>query len=111
MAYTELSLIDGTLLTGSDVTLYTCTAPVVSTIIKEISVCNTTSSVYTFDIHIVPSGQTVGDQYALFKGVTMQPNETKIFGLSTVLEVGDFISGVASTTSVLAISASGVERE
>ena len=110
MAYTEKALIDGTFLTESAVTLYTCTAPVTKTIVKEITFCNTGSIAYTFTLYIVPLGQTAADRYARFKTVTIQPNETKIFGLSTVLEVGSFISALASTTSVVAISASGVER-
>jgi len=109
-AYTEKRLIEGILLTGSAVTLYTCTAPSVKTIVKEISLCNTTAIAYTFTLYIVASGDTVADKNAVFDSVTMQPNETKIFGLTTVLEVGDFISAFASTTSVISLAASGVER-
>ena len=109
-SYTEKRLVQGTLLTGQAVTLYRCLSPTVSTIIKEISVCNTTDSPFTFSLYAVVNGQVVADRYAVFKTVTMQPNETKIFGLSTVLETGDFISGLASTTGVLSVAASGVER-
>ena len=109
-AYTEKRLVEGTLLTAAAVTLYTCTAPATKTIVKELSICNTTIVAYTFTLYIVASGQVAADQYAVFKTVTMQPNETKIFGLTSVLEVGDFISALASTTAVLSIGVSGVER-
>ncbi len=109
-SYTEKRLIEGILLTGTAATLYTCTAPVTKTIVKEISLCNTTAIAYTFTLHVVQTGGSVEDKNAVFKSVTIQPNETKIFGLSTVLEVGDYISAFASTTSVIAIAASGVER-
>lgn len=109
-SYTEKRLVQGTFLTGTVATLYRCLSPAVSTIIKEISICNTTDSPYTFSLYVVVSGQVAADRYAVFKTVTMQPNETKIFGLSTVLEVGDFMAGLASTTNVLTVAASGVER-
>lgn len=110
MAYTEKRLIQGKFLTAQAVNLYECSSPAIATIVKEISICNTTSNTYTFNLYVVTSGQVAADRYAVFKTVTMQPNETKIFGLSLVLEVGDFISGQASTTNVLSISGSGVER-
>ena len=109
-AYTEKKLVEGTLLTAAAVTLYTCTAPAAKTIVKELTLCNTTAIAYTFTLYVVQSGQVAADRYAVFKSVTMQPNETKIFGLTNVLEVGDFISALASTTGVLSISVSGVER-
>lgn len=109
-SYTEKRLIHGTLLTTTVATLYTCSSPVVKTIVKEIAVCNTTDIAYTFTLYIIANGQVATDRYAIFKTVTMQPNETKIFGLSSVLGVGDFIAAIASTANVLSISASGVER-
>jgi len=108
--YTEKKLVQGTLLTGSEVTLYTCTGPVTKTIVKEISVSNTTAVMYTFILYVIPSGGSSADRYALFKGVVVQPNETKVFGLTTVLETGDSIAALASTTSVLSIAISGVEK-
>lgn len=109
-SYTEKKLIPGTLLLTSVTALYTCMSPATKTIVKEISICNTTSIAYTFTLYMVANGHVASNAYAIFKTVTMQPNETKIFGLSSVLEVGDSISALASVSNVLSISASGVER-
>ena len=109
-SYTEKRIIQGTLLTAQAVSMYVCVAPATKAIVKEIAICNTTDTPYTFSLYVVVSGQVVANQYAIFKAVAMQPNETKIFGLTTVLEVGDSIWALASTANVLSISASGVER-
>lgn len=111
MAYTEKRLVAGSLLTGSAVTYYTCTAPVIKTIIKEMTFCNTdAATAYTFTLYLVPSGGTAADANMEFKTVTLQPGETKIFGRTDVMEVGGFIQALASTTLKIAFSCSGVER-
>jgi len=109
--YTEKRLVVGSLLTASAATYYTCTAPVVKTIIKEITFCNTdTATAYTFTFHIVPLAGTAAAANMEFNAVTLQPGETKIFGRSDVMEVGSFIQALASTNAKIAMSISGVER-
>jgi hypothetical protein len=110
-AYTEKRLVVGSLLTGSAATYYTATAPVLKTIIKEMTFCNTDVSVaYTFTLYIVPAAGTAADANTEFKAVTLQPGETKIFGRSDVMEQGAFIQALASTTGKIAFSCSGVEK-
>ncbi len=111
MAYLEKRLVAGSLLTGTAATYYTVTAPVVKTIIKEMTFCNTDASVaYTFTLYIVPSAGSAADANMEFKTVTLQPAETKVFGRTDVMEVGSFIQALASTTLKIAFSCSGVER-
>jgi hypothetical protein len=111
MAFTEKRLVAGSLLTGTAATYYTVTAPVVKTIIKEMTFCNTdVATAYTFTLYIVPLAGTAADANTEFKAVTLQPGETKIFGRTDVMELGSFIQALASTASKIAFSVSGVER-
>jgi hypothetical protein len=111
IAYTEKRLVPGSVLTASAATYYTVTAPVVLTIIKEMTFCNTdTATAYTFTLYIVPAAGTAADANTEFKTVTLQPGETKVFGRTDVMPVGSFIQALASTTLKIAFSCSGVER-
>jgi len=110
MAYTEKRIVPGSLLTDSAATYYTATAPVLKTVIKEITLCNTHTTAVTFTLYIVPSGGSAADANAEFYTVTLQAKETKIFGRTSVMETGDFIQALASVASKVAFSASGVER-
>jgi hypothetical protein len=110
--YTEKRLVAGSLLTGSAATYYGPTAaPIVKTIIKEMTFCNTdTVTAYTFTLYIVPAAGSAAPANMEFNAVTLQPGETKIFGRSDVMEVGSFIQAFASTNAKIAMSISGVER-
>lgn len=109
--YTEKRFVVGSLLTDAAATYYTCTAPVVKSIIKEMTFCNTdATTAYTFTLHIVPLAGSALPANMEFNAVTLQPGETKIFGRSDVMEVGSFIQAFASTTNKIAMSISGVER-
>ena len=111
MAYTEKRLVPGSLLTNSAATYYTCTAPVVKTIIKEMTFCNIDlATAYSFTLYIVPLAGSAADANTEFKSVTLQPGETKVFGRTDVMEVGSFIQALASTTGKISFSCSGVER-
>lgn len=112
MAYTEKRIIPGSTLTNAVVTYYTVTAipPVLKTIVKEMTFCNTSASPVTVSVYIVPQAGVAGVANIEFSSVTIQPGETKIFGRTCVMEQGSTIQGVASTPGVVAFSASGVER-
>jgi hypothetical protein len=111
MAYMEKRLVVGSLLGTVASTYYTVTAPVVKTVVKEMTFCNTDSSVaYTFTLHVVPLSGSAGDANIEFKSVTLQPYETKIFGRTDVMELGSFIQGLSNVASKIAFSCSGVER-
>ena len=111
MAYTEKRLVVGSLLTGSAATYYTVTAPVLKTIIKEMTFCNTDlTTAYSFTLYVVPAAGTAGDANTEFKSVTLQPGETKVFGRTDVMEQGSFIQALGSTTLKIAMTIIGVER-
>lgn len=110
MAYLEKRIVAGGLLTGSAATYYTVPANT-RTIVKEMTFCNTdATTTYTFTLYIVPSAGTAGDANVEFKSVTLQPLESRIFSRTCVMETGSTIQALASTTSKIAFSCSGVER-
>ena len=110
MAYTEKPLIAGSALTAAAAGYYTVPAAT-TTIVKEIEICNTDYVTHSFTLYMLPTaGTTPGVSNTMFSSVTMQPNETKIFGLTRVLTAGNTISAFASQAGVVAINASGVER-
>ena len=110
MAYTEKPLVPGSALTASAAGYYTVPAAT-TTIVKEIEICNTDSVTRTFTLYMLPTaGTSPGVANTMFISVTMQPSETKIFGLTRVLTQGNTISAFASQAGVVALNGSGVER-
>lgn len=106
--YTPKQLIAGTALTAELVTGYT--VPVAtSTILKEIILCNTDTAVRTVTLHIIASAGSSGVLNTILNAINIQPNETKIFSLSTLMPTGTFIQAKASSAAVVSIFASGVE--
>lgn len=92
----------------AETTLYTVPASV-STIIKEIILCNTTSTAATISISAVPSGGTAGVANRIIAGFSVAANDTKTVPLSTVLNTGDFLSALQGTASAITVTTSGVE--
>ena len=110
MAYTEKRVIVGSTLTASSADYYTVPSSTTS-ILKELVVCNTDTSARTFTVYITPTSGTAGAAAnTIFNQVTIQPNETKIFGLTTVMPANYTLKALASVTSVVSISASAIER-
>jgi len=110
MAYNERSFVAGSALTVSAVTYYTAPSTVVKSIIKEIVLCNTSTNPETVTMYIIPTAGSPGVANTELFAVTLQPNETKIFGRTRVMNVGDFIQAKASTGALVALNISGVER-
>jgi hypothetical protein len=108
MVYTPKQLTAGTALTASLVTEYTVPAAT-TTILKEIILCNTDSVVRTVTAHVIAPAGTAGVLNTIVNAMSIQPNETKILSLSTVMPTGSFIQAVASSAAVVSINASGVE--
>lgn len=89
-------------------TIYTVPAST-TTIIKELAICNTTSSAITVNVCAVPSGGTAGTGNALIYGYSISANLPAFFGgMNTVLPTGVTLQVSASATG-LTITASGVE--
>lgn len=110
MPYVETRLIPGSVLTNAVASYYTTPTSTIA-ILKQLTLCNTDVASRTVTLYIVPNvGDAPATKDTVLSAVTMQPNETKIFGLTDVLPTGYTIKALASISGVVAINASGVER-
>ena len=110
MAYNEKVFVVGSALTASAATYYTAPTTIIKAIIKEIVLCNTSANPETVTFYVIPSAGSAAVANTELNAVTLQPNETKIFGRTRVMNVGDFIQAKASTNAVVSMNVSGVER-
>lgn len=102
--------IDGSQLTTGIATYYTVAAGKTATI-KKLTITNTTGSAETFDLHLVPSGDSATASNQIQDGVSVAANSTLVVNAATdhVLEAGGTIQALASAGSALTIIASGNE--
>jgi hypothetical protein len=104
--YTPTRLLVPVQLPTSEVTatpgLLAAAVPASTTwIVKQIVLCNTTGSAVTVSLSVVPSGGTGGAANRIVGGLSLAANETRIFDLALVMVTGDFITGVAGTTTAV----------
>ncbi|MCD9024304.1 hypothetical protein [Cohnella silvisoli] len=102
MALTKKKMYAGTLATGS-ATLYT--APAAGAMVKEVVATNKTA--VAVNVTIVIAGVSVLTGYTL--DVAGTKDATVILALSTVINSGDLITGLASAGSSVDCIISGVE--
>jgi len=92
-------------------TLYTCPSNTVA-IIKKCSSTNDTTTTQTLTLHIVPYGESVGDEYLRANAKSIASRETYDFASEMnghILEAGDFINGIAGGAGQLSTQISVVE--
>lgn len=80
------------------------------TVIDKFTATNTNpSTAVTLSVHIVPSGGSANSQNRLIQEVSIEPGKAYLCGElpGHILEVGDFISTIASVASSIVIRASG----
>ncbi len=110
MAITNKTLVEGSQLTTSAATYYTAPA-LTTTVLKKVTVTNTTASTASLTLYLVPSGGTAGaantvtSAKAILAGATYEAYEAE----NHVLSPGDFLSALAGTSSALTLKASGIE--
>jgi len=100
MAVTDERLCKGTL-SDSNATLYTVPTGT-KTILKSLSLCNTSSSAVTITLKLAGTELYSGHSLAANSSVNIQ-------SLDQILEAGELIEGSASTASVIAYYFSGKE--
>ena len=113
MAITPKRLIPGSALTTSYATYYTVPAGVLTTTVKQVVFCNQDTVSRTIYMCVIPSGGSEAAANRVFNAVTLQANETKIFGLTDVMTLGMFIqakTGEAGGGSLVSMTASGMEN-
>lgn len=78
------------------------------TIVKEILLCNTSSSVRDVTFYTVENAGTVADNRKILSTVSLDPYSTLVFEMSTVLGQNETLRGFASVASVVTATVSGV---
>lgn len=97
-------------LTASAATLYTApTGTSQSAIVKEIWLCNTTASDYTYTLYSVPSGGTTDATKQLANAVNLPAGYTHVLQIAHVLDTGELLRGMASSAAKITYRISGVE--
>lgn len=97
--------------TTSNTTVYT--VPTNATYkVQSLALCNRSASPIVVQVHVVPSGATIGFQHRIIANLTLVAYET--LSLQTIaggmmLGEGDRISVASSVVSVLSVHLSGVE--
>lgn len=92
---TPKKLGQGAIATSPGTLLYTVPAGT-STYVKDIDVCNTSTTDRTLDLHLVPNGGTVGTSNMLVPSVTISANSMWQWSGTQILVTGDFIHAIAS---------------
>src|ERR1039457_83003 len=107
---TNRRFVESVVLTTSAVTEYT--APVATrSIIKKVTVTNTSGTAATVTVYLVPSAGTAGAANINVSAQTIGAGQTvELYTVENhTLETGDFISALAGTGAVLNLMVSGIE--
>lgn len=107
MAYTPKRLYTGQP-ASTATTLYTAPAST-TTIIKSITMVNTTAGSANVSVSIVPSGDTASTANRIISSLPLAGNATVMFENIGMMNTGDFISALQGTTSAISVHISGVE--
>jgi tetrahydromethanopterin S-methyltransferase subunit D len=102
-----------TLITTSATVLYTVPGATKARI-RQVLLMNDHSAVVTVDLHLVPSGGSPSATNKMFKGSTpyglyLKDGETKILEIDEILEAGESVQLIASTTNKISCRGSGLE--
>jgi hypothetical protein len=109
MAVNNKRLIEGSLLTASAVSYYAAPAST-TTVIKKLTLTNTTATAYVATVYLVPSAGAAGAASQIWTGSVAAGSTVEIYGAENhVLMPGDFIAALCPTTASVNIMASGAE--
>jgi ATP-dependent protease ClpP protease subunit len=89
-------------------TVYT-TPTSTTTIVKQIAVCNTTSSLALVTINIIPNAGSNTAANRIVSTATVAPSDTNFYDLTQVMSAGGFIQVTTSVANALTFTISGVE--
>lgn len=97
--------IETTAVGNTNTTVYTSTN---DTAITNLTLCNYSASSVTVSLHVVPSGDSVGNGNIMLDTLSINAHDTYVLyagGEKLLLENGDFVNVIASAgTSVTAIT-------
>lgn len=105
-----LRIIEGVALTTSAVSLYT-SASSTKTLIKNLTLTNTSAAVVKVTIYLVPNGGSAGAASTITYQKNIAPGETYIAAplINHVLEALDSIQALADTATSVTLMASGLQ--
>ena len=103
--FTETNLSHGLITNGTD-TLYTVPA-LMTAIVKDIHICNTSAAAATITIWIDPNGTSATDAEAVFKTFNVPANDFVHWSGFIVMAAAATIKATAGTTNVLAVTING----
>ena len=109
---TPKRLIVGSALTTSWAYPYQVPATVLTSTVKQLVVCNTDTVVRTFYYAVTTTTGAPSVAQTLFNAVSLQANESKVFGLTDVVPSGSYIqvkAGEAGGGDLVSITVSGME--
>jgi hypothetical protein len=92
----------------TETTLYTVPTST-TTFIKEIWLCNTTSTAATISLSIVNSGGAAGTGNRILQAYSVPPNGVVVIACQEHMDAGDVISGLQGTSGAINLRISGVE--
>lgn len=103
----QLKRISGPAYMGSSAAdIYTPPASTIYTIIKHIHIANVTSGSVTFSLYVGTTGGSTGGT-ELFKAKTLAANDSFDYYCNMKMSSSDFLSGLASAGTSLAITVEG----
>jgi hypothetical protein len=108
MAYQTKAMCQDTYLQAATAVLYTVPAATRS-IVKEIILCNTDTNAIAVTMNYLKDGGTLA-KGTILSAVSFAAGETKILSLSSVLNAGDAVKGLAGTADKVTVSISGIEE-
>lgn len=110
---TPRRLIAGSALTVSWAYPYQVPTTVLSATAKQLIVCNTDTVVRTFYYAVTPTTGAPTVAQTMFNAVSLQANESKVFGLTDVMPSGYYIqvkAGEAGGGDIVSMTVSGMEN-
>lgn len=108
---TNKVMVKNTKLTKELAVLYTVPAEIQSAILSSIRICNFSDSIASFDIHIVPEGETASEQNLIVKSLDLNGASVWTDMSAITLEKGMTIYAKADVHDTLSIYISGIEIE
>lgn len=91
----------------TNTTMYTCPAQSES-IVSSVNICNLDAATTTFRFAVVPSGQSVSDEYYMFYDTSLAANTTYLNTLTITLSAGDYLVAY-SDNGLVSFSTFGTE--
>lgn len=106
MSLIQKRLVGPSTLTSSNVAYYTVPQST-TTIIKEILLCNYSSSVVTVNLYCKPAGETVSNSHLFFSDISLSADETISLSTSLVMNNNGSTAGASNSDQIVASASSG----